>query len=297
MSSHSRTAAPLALTAAAKGPLTGRCTVPGDKSISHRSLMLGAIADGQTTIEGLLEGEDVLCTADAMRALGAKIERQGSTWRVDGIGLEGLTEPTGIIDLGNSGTAARLIAGLLAGRPMTSFMTGDASLTSRPMKRVTVPLSEMGARFETRQGGRMPMAVIGTDDLTPITYRLPVASAQVKSAVLLAGLSASGETVVEEPIPTRDHSERLLRYFGADVSVSPAKGGTPARIAVKGPAHLTGQHVKVPGDISSAAFPIVAALITGSQELRIDNVGVNPLRTGLLDTLIDMGADITLVDE
>ena len=300
MVSNSSSATSRPLTARPSGPLGGACQVPGDKSISHRALMFGAIAEGESEISGLLEGEDVLRTAEAMRALGATVEREtgpdGPIWRVRGRGLDGLVEPAGVLDLGNSGTAARLLTGLLAGRPMTCFMTGDASLTARPMNRVTVPLSAMGARFETRAGGRLPMAIVGADAPSPITYRLPVASAQVKSAVLLAGLSAEGRTIVEEPVGTRDHTERMLTHFGASVRVEPPDGKRPRRIAVTGPARLKGASVAVPGDISSAAFPIVAALITGAEELRIANVGLNPLRTGILDSLIEMGARIELAD-
>lgn len=278
---------------AARG-LAGTVAVPGDKSISHRALMLGALAVGETRIEGLLEGEDVLATAAAMRALGAEVERHGDgTWTVAGVGVGGMAEPAGVLDLGNSGTAARLICGILAGQPFTAFMTGDASLCRRPMNRVVVPLTEMGAQFLSRSGGRMPLAITGAHPLVPIEYDMPVASAQVKSAVLFAGLSAPGATGVIEPKPTRDHSERMLAHFGATVSTEDLPDGR-RRVSVRGFPELAGKPIRVPGDISSAAFPLAAALLVPGSAVTLTGVGVNPLRTGLLDTLIEMGADLAV---
>ena len=278
--------------------LQGRMRAPGDKSLSHRALMFGALALGETTVRGLLEGEDVLATAAALRSLGAEIahEREegalpGNLWRIRGFGVGGAREPADVLELGNSGTSARLLAGILASHPFTSFMTGDASLRRRPMQRVIDPLTRMGARFEGREGGRLPLAVIGTDELVPIEYRLPVASAQVKSAVLLAGLNAAGETTVIEPEPTRDHTERLLRHFGAEVRVVPAGNGGN-RITVVGWPELKARDIVVPGDPSSAAFAVVAAAIRPGSDITIENVAINPLRAGLYDTLRDMGADI-----
>jgi 3-phosphoshikimate 1-carboxyvinyltransferase len=278
--------------------LKGRVRAPGDKSVSHRALMFGALALGETTVRGLLEGEDVLCTAAALRALGAEVahERESGTWRVRGFGVGGGREPGDVLDLGNSGTAARLLSGILASQPFTSFMTGDASLRQRPMQRVIEPLSRMGARFEARDGGRMPLAIIGTDEMVPIEYRLPVASAQVKSAILLAGLNTAGETTVVEPHATRDHTERMLRHFGAEVRVAPAEGGGK-RITVVGWPELLGRDIVVPGDPSSAAFAVVAAAIRPGSDITVENVGLNPLRAGLYQTLRDMGADIVLENE
>jgi len=279
----------------APAPLRGDVVVPGDKSISHRALMLAAMAQGRSEISGLLEGEDVLRTASAMRALGAEIRQDGARWVVYGHGAQGLREPDDVLDMGNSGTAARLMAGILSTQPFNSLMTGDASLRARPMKRVTDPLQKNGACFVTRQGGRLPMVVVGTAQGTPIHYRLPVASAQVKSAILLAGLNAQGETLVDEPTPTRDHTENMLRYFGVDVAVNETDSGGRL-IRLTGPAHLNAQNVIVPGDPSSAAFPIVAALLIPGSDLIIRNVGLNPLRTGLLTSLQEMGAQITIED-
>jgi 3-phosphoshikimate 1-carboxyvinyltransferase len=281
-----------AVSSRATGPLRGTIPVPGDKSISHRALMLGALAIGRTRVTGLLEGEDVLATAAALRALGAAIERGGDgAWSIDGIGVGGLAEPADVLDFGNSGTSARLLLGILASHPLCAFATGDASLRRRPMRRVIEPLSRFGAHFLAREGGRLPLAVAGAKSPLPIEYRLPVPSAQVKSAVLLAGLNAPGETSVVEPQPTRDHTERMLRHFGAQVSVEPiAAGGR--RIAVTGQSELAAAPIAVPGDPSSAAFPLVAALIVPGSEVTITGVGVNPLRTGLLESLAEMGADI-----
>jgi 3-phosphoshikimate 1-carboxyvinyltransferase len=276
------------------GPLTGSVGVPGDKSISHRALMFGALAVGRTEITGLLEGEDVLATAAALRLMGAGIGRaEDGRWQVDGVGLGGLAEPDDVIDLGNSGTSARLLLGILATHPFTAFVTGDASLRRRPMGRVIDPLSRFGARFLGREGGRLPLAVTGAANPVPTVYRLPVPSAQVKSAVLLAGLNAPGATTVLEPQQTRDHTERMLGHFGATISVEPEPGGG-RRITVAGQPELIAAPVIVPGDPSSAAFPLVAALIVPGSDVTILNVGLNPSRTGLLLCLQEMGADITL---
>ncbi|MEQ8508499.1 MAG: 3-phosphoshikimate 1-carboxyvinyltransferase [Rhodospirillaceae bacterium] len=283
--------------------LSGRVRVPGDKSISHRALMFGALAIGETRIEGLLEGEDVLNTAKAMRALGAQVARHeddtgAGIWVVHGRGVGGLIEPDSVLDMGNSGTGARLLTGLLASHRMTAVMTGDASLRSRPMDRVVNPLSLIGARFESRSGGRLPLTVIGTGEPLPQVYVSPVASAQVKSAVLLAGVQARGATTVIEPAATRDHTERMLRYFGAEVTSEPVgdKAGAIA-VTVIGQPELRGRPVVVPGDPSSAAFLAVAALITKGSDITLLNVGLNPQRTGLFDTLVEMGADLTLENQ
>jgi 3-phosphoshikimate 1-carboxyvinyltransferase len=292
---HPATARPLTATRPA-APLAGTIGVPGDKSISHRALMFGALAVGETRIAGLLEGEDVLRTAAAMRALGAEVVRDGATtWRVAGRGVGGLTEPEDVLDMGNSGTAARLLTGILASHDLFAVMTGDASLRRRPMLRVTVPLAECGARFATREGGRLPLSVQGARDALPLRYRLPVASAQVKSAVLLCGLNARGESVVEEPEPTRDHSENMLRHFGAQVRVEAAGSGRV--ITLLGQPELRGRDIVVPGDPSSAAFPLVAALLVPGSRVTIRGVGLNPLRTGLFATLREMGADLTVANE
>jgi 3-phosphoshikimate 1-carboxyvinyltransferase len=295
MTSLSRAAAPLAA-ARPVAPLAGRVRVPGDKSISHRALMLAALAVGRTEIGGLLEGEDVLATARALTALGARAERTGAgRWAVDGVGIGGLGEPADVLDLGNSGTSARLLLGILATHPITAFVTGDASLRKRPMNRVIAPLSRFGARFVAREGGRLPLAVTGAGAPVPTAYALPVPSAQVKSAVLLAGLNTPGETTVIEPQPTRDHTERMLRHFGAAVRVEPGEDGAK-RITVTGFPELVPAPIAVPGDPSSAAFPLVAALLVPGSDVTIEGVGVNPLRTGLLECLAEMGADIAVLN-
>ena len=279
------------------GPLSGRIRVPGDKSISHRALMLGALAVGQTEISGLLEGEDVLATARAVNALGARATRVGDgRWTVDGVGIGALAEPDDLLDLGNSGTAARLLLGILATHPITAFVSGDASLRRRPMGRVVEPLSRFGARFVTREGARLPLAICGAANPVPISYRLPVPSAQVKSSVLLAGLNSPGVTAVIEPQPTRDHTERMLRHFGAAVESEPAEGGGK-RVTVEGYCELAAAPIAVPGDPSSAAFPLIAALVVPGSEVTIDGVGINPLRCGLFECLHEMGADIALLNE
>ncbi|WP_419730191.1 3-phosphoshikimate 1-carboxyvinyltransferase [Lichenicola sp.] len=277
----------------ATAALRGSIRVPGDKSISHRALMFAGLAVGDTRITGLLEGEDVLRTAAAMRALGAEIVRQADdSWHVTGRGIGRLLEPDDVLDMGNSGTAARLLTGLLASHPIVSVMTGDASLRRRPMRRVIDPLGLTGAVFTSRAGGRLPLCIAGCAEPRAISYRLPVASAQVKSAILLAGLNAAGETVVEEPVPTRDHSENMLRHFGAEVSVEADGSGRVIRL--RGRPTLQGRDVLVPSDPSSAAFPMVAALLVSGSSIVIEAVGLNPLRTGLIATLIEMGADIVV---
>lgn len=275
--------------------LSGRIRVPGDKSISHRALMLGAIASGETTIEGLLLGEDPRSTAACFRLLGAEIsELNTQRVQVRGVGLGQLNEPVNILDAGNSGTTIRLMLGLLAGHAGKFFtITGDGSLRSRPMSRVVKPLQEMGAQIWGRNGGSLaPLAVSG-QNLKPIHYHSPIASAQVKSCILLAGLLAEGQTTVTEPALSRDHSERMLRAFGAKIHVEPETNS----VTVTGPANLQGQPVVVPGDISSAAFWLVAASIVPGSELVIENVGVNPTRTGILEALQLMGADIELQNQ
>ena len=288
-------ARPLASRAPSR-PLSGEALVPGDKSISHRALMFGALAVGTTDITGLLEGEDVLRTAAAMRALGAEVaDLGGGHWRVAGRGIGGLVEPADVLDMGNSGTAARLLCGLLAGHPLFAVMTGDASLRKRPMKRVTEPLSATGARFATRAGGRLPLAVEGATDPLPLDYVVPVASAQVKSACLLAGLCARGITRVVEKEATRDHTENMLRHFGATVQVG--VDGHGRIIELTGQPELVAAPVVVPGDPSSAAFPAVAALLVPGSEVLLRGVGMNPLRAGLFETLAEMGADIARLNE
>lgn len=280
------------------GPLSGDIRVPGDKSISHRVLLLAALAVGRARIEGLLEAEDTLATARAVAALGAEVERTGpGAWRVSGVGIGGLSPPHDVLDLGNSGTGARLLIGALAGHPVCAVVTGDASLRRRPMGRIVEPLSRMGAVFACAEGCRLPITVTGAADPLAIEYRLPVPSAQVKSAVLLAGLAAAGRTTVIEPEPTRDHTERLLRLFGADVTVAEDEGGA-RRISLAGQPELAppSPSLAVPGDPSAAAFPLVAALIVPGSEVKLREVGVNPLRTGLFETLIEMGADLAITE-
>jgi len=274
--------------------LTGTVSVPGDNSISHRALILGALGVGETRISGLLESEDVLATAAAMNALGATASRNADgDWQVFGRGVGGLSEPSGVLDMGNSGTAVRLLMGVTATHPLKATFTGDASLSKRPMERVMTPLRQMGAQFTARDGGCLPVTVSGATAPIPISYELPVASAQVKTAVLLAGLNRPGQTTVIEPQPTRDHSERMLGFFGAKVTVEEMPGGG-RRITLDGQPELSGHDVTVPGDFSSAAFPMVAALLTPGSKITLTGVGMNPLRTGLLDTLLEMGAAIAV---
>lgn len=293
MTTHS--SVPLPVTARRTGPLAGTIKVPGDKSISHRSLIFGALAAGTTRITGLLEGEDVLRTAAAMRQLGAEVEKlEDGGWQVRGNGVGALAEPDAVLDMGNSGTAARLLMGLVASCPFTTFFMGDASLHKRPMGRVRLPLEEMGALITSRSGGRFPLAVTGRD-LMPIDYELPVASAQVKSAILLAALDTPGLTRVTEPRPTRDHTENMLRHFGAEVTVTDLDGGG-RRIDYQGQQELTAADIIVPGDPSSAAFIAVAAAILPGSDVTITNVGLNPLRDGIFVTLKEMGADIEIMN-
>ena len=268
--------------------------MPGDKSLSHRALMLASMTVGDTTISGLLESEDVMATRQALVDLGVSIEKDAKGhWRVQGVGIGGLAEPDGVIDLGNSGTGARLICGLLAGNPFTTFLTGDSSLRRRPMGRVTRPLSEMGAKILTKSGERLPLALTGSLELIPFRYEQPVASAQVKSALLLAGLHAPGETTVIEPAPSRDHTERMLRYLGAEVETEPLDDGRTA-VTVTGQPELAARDLSVPGDPSSAAFLATAALLCPGSAISIPSVGVNSLRTGLLTSLKDMGASLEI---
>ncbi|BAV63798.1 3-phosphoshikimate 1-carboxyvinyltransferase [Sphingobium cloacae] len=282
------------MTFTAAPPLAGSIAVPGDKSISHRSLMLSALAVGESRIEGLLEGEDVLATAAAMRAMGADIGRDdGGIWHVHGVGVGGLLQPQTALEMGNSGTSTRLLMGLIASHAITATFTGDASLSKRPMARVTEPLSRMGASFTASPGERLPLTMRGLCPAVPLDYRLPVASAQVKSAILLAGLNAPGVTRIVEPIPTRDHSERMLRGFGAELNVETQSDGTRI-ITLRGEAELRPQSIMVPGDPSSAAFPIVAALLVPGSRITIMNVGLNATRAGLIELLRAMGGDILI---
>jgi 3-phosphoshikimate 1-carboxyvinyltransferase len=284
---------PTPLEASSSGPLSGKVRVPGDKSISHRALILGALAVGESRISGLLEGEDVLNTAKSMRALGARVERIGNfAWKVNGVGVAGFAQPQNPLDFGNSGTGCRLVMGAVAGCPISAVFDGDASLRSRPMRRILDPLELMGAKAgETREGGRLPLTLHGAHDPVPIIYKTPVASAQIKSAVLLAGLAAPGITTVIEQEASRDHTELMLKHFGADI-VSSKEGLHGRKIALTGQPELHGAEVVVPADPSSAAFPIVAALIVEGSDLVFSDVMTNPLRTGLFKTLREMGATI-----
>ena len=289
---HAGPATPLA--AHSSGPLKGRIRVPGDKSISHRALMLGALATGRTTIRGLLESEDVINTARAVTALGAPAAKHGDVWEVLGRGTGGLAQPEAPLDFGNAGTGSRLMMGVIAPHDIAVTMIGDASLSKRPMGRILGPLKQMGVEVEDDRD-RLPLTLRGTSRLAPITYKLPVPSAQVKSAVLLAGLGTAGETTVIEPEATRDHTERMLRHFGAVVTTTAEDGGS--RITVTGPAELEGRNVIVPADPSSAAFLIAAALIVPGSDVTLEGVLVNPTRTGLYTTLKEMGADLEFLNE
>ena len=286
-----------AVTARRAGPLKGRFRAPADKSISHRALILGALSVGRTAITGLLEGEDVINTARAMRALGARAERTGEgTWQVDGVGVAGFAAPSAALDFGNSGTGCRLVMGAVAGCPVTATFDGDASLRRRPMKRVLEPILRMGARVVAAdEGDRLSITLAGARDPVPIVYRTPVPSAQVKSAVLLAGLAAPGATTVIEAEATRDHTERMLSHFGAELTVEP-DGADGRRITLTGQPELIPAPVAVPADPSSAAFPLVAALIVPGSELIVADVLTNPLRTGLLTTLAEMGAAVETLE-
>ena len=292
------TDASASLTARRNGPLKGRIRVPGDKSIPIRALILGSLAVGETRISGLLEGEDVLNTAQTLRVLGASLDRRsGGIWLVRGVGVCGFAEPASALDFGNSGTGCRLMLGAVAGCPVTATFDGDASLRKRPMRRVLEPLERMGARTVNSTDGRLPLTLAGARDPMPIVFRPPVPSAQLKSAALLAGLSAPGETVVIEAEATRDHTEKMLSHFGAEVQVeSDGPHGNGRRITLTGQPELEPVPIVVPADPSSAAFPLVAGLLTPGSDLIIDGVMMNPLRTGLLTTLGEMGASIEQLD-
>lgn len=285
------------LTSSQSDPLDGIANIPGDKSISHRALMLGGIAIGKTTIHGLLEGEDVIATAEAMRKMGAEITRNNDgSWHCYGVGIGGLKQPDSTLDMGNSGTSTRLLMGLIGGHNITAQITGDASLTKRPMNRVIKPLEMMGVKIDATKDGTLPLTITGAQDILPIEYKLPIASAQVKSCVLLAGLSAMGKTSVIEEIPTRDHTENMLRHFGVPVEVTKTENGAE-KISVTGQKDLKGTTVHVPADPSSAAFPTVAALIVKGSFIKMKNILMNERRNGIYTTLIEMGADITFENE
>ncbi len=288
---------PVPLTAIASGPLSGRVKLPGDKSISHRAIMLGALAVGETVVEGLLEGDDVRATIDAMRALGARVSRsENGIRRVNGVGVGGCLEPEGIIDFANSGTGVRLAMAIAGSHAFATTFTGDASLVKRPMGRVVDPLRRMGVQVIARSGDRLPLTVLGPDRLTPIEFRLPVPSAQVKSAVLFAALNAPGTVTVIEPWATRDHTERMLAGFGASIEITAGEDGARV-IRLEGRPKLKPQNIVVPGDPSSAAFPIIAATIVPGSDIVVEGVLLNPTRTGLLDTLREMGARLTIEKE
>lgn len=293
MSSHGD---PIPMTSRPCGPLKGEARVPGDKSISHRSLILGALSVGETRVTGLLEGQDVLDTGKAMRSFGAEVtDHGGGEWSVHGVGVGGFAEPDHVIDCGNSGTGVRLIMGAMATTPIAATFTGDASLNSRPMARITDPIALFGARSFGRSGGRLPMTILGAENPVPVRYTVPMPSAQVKSAVLLAGLNAPGQTVVIEKEATRDHTERMLAGFGAEISVEETEEGRV--ITLTGQPELKPQTVAVPRDPSSAAFPVCAALIVEGSEITVPGVSQNPTRNGLYTTLVEMGADIAFENE
>ena len=285
------------ITANLSTSLNGSIKIAGDKSISHRSIILGALSIGETTVEGLLESQDILATISAMQAFGAEIEKKADNkWHINGLGVGGLDEPEKVLDLGNSGTGVRLILGVAAGNPITSFFSGDESLSRRPMARVLKPLEMMGASFTSRTGGLLPLSCTGPQTLQPIDYSLPVASAQVKSAILLAGLNTPGKTIVREPTPTRDHTERMLKQFGSEISIE-TDNESQNIITLKGESELTGQDIVVPGDPSSAAFPMVAGILAEDSRIEIKNVGINPLRFGLFEILNEMGAKTELIQK
>jgi 3-phosphoshikimate 1-carboxyvinyltransferase len=284
------------LTSRNSGAIHGTFSVPGDKSVSHRALILGALAEGRTEITGLLESEDILCTARALQNLGAHIEKARSIWTVIGRGLGGLTSPLSDLDFGNSGTGARLMMGVVAGHPIRAAFTGDASLRKRPMGRVLDPLKRMGLNIEEEGRNTLPLTLHGTSNLVPIAYRLPVPSAQVKSAVLLSGLLASGKTSVIESEKSRDHTEKMLAYFGASVSSEPTSEAG-VRISVEGRQAFKGKPVVVPGDPSSAAFFVAAAILCPGSDVLVKNVLINPTRTGFYETLNEMGADLSIENE
>ncbi|CAO4137028.1 3-phosphoshikimate 1-carboxyvinyltransferase [Methylorubrum extorquens] len=280
--------------------MNGSLKPPGDKSISHRAMILGLLAIGETRVEGLLEGDDVLRTAAAAKALGAQITREGEgRWRIVGVGIGGMQDPDGVLDFGNAGTGSRLMMGVVGGQPVTATFDGDASLRKRPMRRILDPILKMGAEIVSEaKGGHVPLTLRGPREAIPIRYELPVASAQIKSAVLLAGLNAPGTTTVIEKAASRDHTERMLRLFGAEVTVTPSgEGGHGRTVTLTGQPTLRGTDVVVPADPSSAAFPLVAALVVPGSEVILRGVMMNPLRTGLITTLIEMGADIERLDE
>jgi len=281
---------PLPLVARAGSALRGVAHAPGDKSISHRALILGALSVGETRIDGMLESEDVLATARAMRAFGAEVARDGATWVVHGVGVGGMAEPDDVIDCGNAGTGVRLIMGMMATTPIAATFTGDASLRRRPMQRILDPLILFGARVTGRAGALLPLTIQGAAEPVPVEYRLPMASAQVKSAVLLAGLNAPGETVIVEPEATRDHTERMLRGFGAEIVIETLPDGRVIRLT--GQPELAPMIIAVPRDPSSAAFPVAAALIAEGSEVTVPGVCLNPTRAGFYRTLGEMGADI-----
>ncbi|GHA50425.1 3-phosphoshikimate 1-carboxyvinyltransferase [Amylibacter ulvae] len=287
---------PIPMTSRASGALTGTANVPGDKSVSHRSLILGALAVGQTHVTGLLEGQDVLDTAKAMAAFGADVKRLGDgEWTINGVGVGGFAEPEDVIDCGNAGTGVRLIMGAMATSPINATFTGDASLRSRPMGRITDPLALFGAQAVGRANGFLPLTMVGAQNPMPVRYTSPHPSAQIKSAVLLAGLNVAGDTVLIEKEKTRDHSERMLRGFGADVTTVETDEGF--EITLKGQPELKAQTIAVPRDPSSAAFPVCAALIVEGSDILVPNIGLNPTRAGLFTTLVEMGADITFENE
>lgn len=285
---------PRPATARKSSDLKGTVRIPGDKSISHRSFMFGGLASGETRITGLLEGEDVINTGRAMQAMGAKIRKEGDTWIIDGVGNGALLAPEAPLDFGNAGTGCRLTMGLVGVYDFDSTFIGDASLTKRPMGRVLDPLREMGVQVKSAEGDRLPVTLRGPKTPNPITYRVPMASAQVKSAVLLAGLNTPGITTVVEPVMTRDHTEKMLQGFGADLSVETDRDGVRT-IRLEGRGKLRGQVIDVPGDPSSTAFPLVAALLVPGSDLSIFNVLMNPTRTGLILTLQEMGARIEVL--
>lgn len=291
-------AKPIPFLSSKSGPLKGDAIIPGDKSVSHRSLMFGGLAKGRTVVHGLLEGEDVLNTAAAMRAMGATITKNDDgTWVTDGVGIGNLKSPAAFMEMGNSGTSTRLLAGLVAGHAITAGFKGDASLTKRPMGRVITPLSDMGATFESSEGGRLPMSVTGAASPTAINYKLPVASAQVKSAILLAGLRCDGTTTVIETKPTRDHTENMLRHYGVEVVVEDLENGAQAIHLKGGQEMIAAGDIHVPRDPSSAAFPAVAAAICGGSEVLLPSIGMNPRRNGIFLCLQEMGADIKFENE
>ncbi len=287
----------LQLRASVANTLSGRIRVPGDKSTSHRSLIFGALAIGTTHVSGMLEAEDVMATAEALKKMGVNIQKNGGIWQITGTGVGGLQKPTEPLDFGNAGTGSRLMMGVLASHNFSAKFTGDASLCSRPMGRVTDPLGEIGAHIYGDNNGMMPFTFSGSDNPLPIEYTLPMASAQVKSAILLAGLNVEGKTIIHEPIATRNHTEKMMKHFGADIEVFKSQDGGGNIIILNGPAQLYAKDVIVPADPSSAAFPIVAALITPGADILVEAVMLNPTRSGLIDVLRQMGGNIEFINE